>query len=63
MIQAVDVDYPYPSTLSSTVLEGSLHQYFLKGLFPSLTDCHESGGPTHYFTDMVFNCLKAQPNG
>ena len=63
MIKEVDASYPYPSSLASTVLEGSLHQYFLKDHFPSLTDCHEKGDPTQYFTELVFNSLNKKPNG
>ena len=57
MITEVDGDYQYPSSLSSTVLEGSLHQHFLKDHFSSLTDCDETITPTQYFTDLVFNSL------
>lgn len=63
MLRAVDTGYKYPSSLASTILEGSLHQYFLKDHFPSLTDCRENEDPTKYFTDLVLNCLKIQPNG
>ncbi len=57
MIQAVDKNYPYPSSLASTILEGSLHQHFLKDHFTSLTDCHGKVAPTEYFIDLVFNSL------
>lgn len=59
MIHAIDVDYPYPSSLASTILEGSLHQYFLKDHFPSLTDCHDNNAPTTYFMNLVFSILKS----
>ncbi len=59
MILAVDADYAYPSSLSSTILEGSLHQYFLKDHFPSLTDCRKSDDPTVYFLNLVFSILKS----
>ncbi|MGB5553977.1 MAG: TetR/AcrR family transcriptional regulator [Flavobacteriaceae bacterium] len=62
MITAVDDQYAYPSSLASTVLEGSLHQHFLKDHFTSLTDCHENGDPTQYFTQLVFNSLNTLPN-
>lgn len=62
MIVALDGDYPYPSSLASTVLEGSLHQYFLKEHFPMLTDCNQTTTPTQYFTDMVFRILKPKNN-
>ncbi|MBT2162255.1 TetR/AcrR family transcriptional regulator [Zobellia barbeyronii] len=63
MIYAVDAAYTYPSSLASTVLEGSLHQHFLKDHFASLTDCHEKGDPTNYFTELVFNSLNNKLNG
>ncbi|MGF1559511.1 MAG: TetR/AcrR family transcriptional regulator [Flavobacteriaceae bacterium] len=63
MIQAVDAEYKYPSSLASTILEGSLHQYFLKDHFSSLTDCRENDDPTQYFTQLVFNSLKTTSHG
>lgn len=59
MISAVNTVYPYPHSLASTVLEGSLHQYFLREHFPTLTDCNSEVSPTQYFTHLVFNALKA----
>lgn len=59
MIKAINPDYPHASSLGSTVLEGSLHQYFLKDHFPSLTDCHGVNGPTVYFQNLVFSILKS----
>ena len=60
MIKAIDADYPYASSLASTILEGSLHQYFLRDHFPSLTDCHAKNAPTAYFLNLVFSILKPQ---
>ncbi len=58
IIKEVDDTYPYPSSLSSTVVEGALHHHFLKEHFPSLTNCNEIITPTKYFIDLVFNSLK-----
>lgn len=57
MISAVDQNYEYPVSLASTVLEGSLHQYFLKAHFPTLTNCNEKVTPTEFFTDLIFRTL------
>lgn len=57
MISAVDTAYPYPISLASSVLEGSLHQYFLKEHFPTLTDCNDSITPTTFFMDLIFRTL------
>lgn len=59
MIKAVDGTYNYPNSLASTILEGSLHQHFLKDHFTSLTDCHDDDGPTKYFLHLVFTSLKS----
>ena len=57
MIHAVNSEYQYSSSLASTVLEGSLHQFFLKEHFPTLTDCHDDKTPTNYYTDLVLNTI------
>ncbi len=59
MIVSVNSEYGYPSSLASTILEGSLHQHFLKDHFSSLTDCHEDKDPTEYFLHLVFTSLKS----
>ncbi len=58
MIIAFNDSYLYPSSLASTVIEGALHQHFLKEHFQSLTDCDKKITPTKYFTDLVFNSLR-----
>ena len=58
MIKAINPDYKHPSSLSSTILEGSLHQYFLKDHFPSLTDCKEGNDTSTYFQNLVFSTIK-----
>ncbi len=63
MISLVNPEYPFPTSLASTLLEGSLHQYFLRDHFTSLTECKESNSVTLYFTDLVFNSLNIKNNG
>ncbi|HMB65184.1 MAG TPA: TetR/AcrR family transcriptional regulator [Eudoraea sp.] len=63
MIIAVNPDYAYPHSLSSTILEGSLHQYFLQEHFPSLTDCDQHITPTDYLMDLAFHSLSTGGNG
>lgn len=53
----VNPTYKYPLSLSSTVVEGALHQHFLKEHFASLTDCNKEVTPSEYFIDLVFNTL------
>ena len=63
MVKSVDPAYAFPASLASTVLEGALHQHFLREHFTSLTDCHESGDATDYFTQLVFNSLNDSSHG
>lgn len=63
MIEAVNPSYAYPASLSSTILEGGLHQYFLMGHFPSMTDCNDGIPPAEFFVDLVFKTLKRDYNG
>lgn len=58
MIAVVNSDYLYPSSLASTILEGSLHQNFLKDHFNSLTNCHKNESTTQFFLQLVFSSLK-----
>lgn len=58
MISSVNNDYRFPNSLASTILEGSLHQHFLKDHFSSLTDCHEKNDPTKYFLHLVTASIK-----
>nr|WP_321235329.1 TetR/AcrR family transcriptional regulator [uncultured Psychroserpens sp.] len=57
MIIEVNSQYKFPHSLASTVLEGALHQHFLKDHFKSLTDCDNKTQPSDYFTHLVFNAL------
>ncbi|MGS2726140.1 TetR/AcrR family transcriptional regulator [Psychroserpens sp. BH13MA-6] len=57
MITEVDASYPFPLSLASTVIEGSLHQHFLKNHFKSLTDCNDHMQPSEYFKHLVLKAL------
>jgi len=58
MISAVDANYNFPSSLASTILEGSLHQHFLRDHFTSLTNCRKENDATAYFTHLTSTALK-----
>ncbi|WP_026752837.1 TetR/AcrR family transcriptional regulator [Sediminibacter sp. Hel_I_10] len=57
MMVEVNSDYKFPHSLASTVIEGALHQHFLRNHFKSLTDCNEHTEPSDYFNHLVFNAL------
>lgn len=58
MIVEIDPEYPYPSSLASTVLEASLYQSFLKDHFPSITDCSSSEQTKNFLIHLITNTLK-----
>jgi AcrR family transcriptional regulator len=59
MIESYDPSYPYPASLASTVVEGSLHQHYIKDHFKSLTDCDQKASVEEFFTHLVLTTLKA----
>ena len=63
MISEVSTDYEYSLSLSSMVLDGALHQHFLKDHIQSITDCSEKKSVSNYFKDLVINTLKIELNG
>ena len=58
MITTTDASYPFAKSLSSTIIEGALHQHFLKEHFTSLTNCSNTVSPTVFFQDLVSKTLK-----
>ena len=53
LIIAVDATYKFPSSLSSMIIDGALHQHFLKDHFAAITDCNATTTPTDYFLDLI----------
>lgn len=58
MISDVTPNYEFPFSLASTIIEGSLHQYFLKDHFASITDCKLKVKPSDFFVNLTINTLK-----
>ena len=59
MILEVNPEYPYPSSLASTIIEASLHQHFLKDHFVSITDCGNTVTPTDFLMNLVLNTISS----
>ncbi|MBO3117272.1 TetR/AcrR family transcriptional regulator [Winogradskyella sp. DF17] len=62
IIAKVDDNYNYPSSLASTIVEGALHQHFLKEHFTSITDCGEDVTPTDFFKNLTLTLLNSPTN-
>jgi hypothetical protein len=53
MVKEVNPSYPFAKSLVSTLVEGALHQHYLKDHFKSITDCSEKNTPTEFFKTLV----------
>jgi hypothetical protein len=58
IVNEVNPDYLYAKSLISSVVEGSLHQYFLEEHLKTITDCNEIVSPTEFYLNLVENALK-----
>lgn len=57
-VEDVNTDYPYAKSLISSIVEGALHQHFLKDHLKTITNCNEEISPMHFYTHLVENLLK-----
>ncbi|MFD1015639.1 TetR/AcrR family transcriptional regulator [Winogradskyella rapida] len=58
MILEVNANYMFASSLASTIVEGALHQHFLKEHFTSITDCNADVSPSEFFKKITLSTLK-----
>ena len=58
IVTMVDPEYPYPKSLVSNIVEGGLHQHFLRDHLQTITNCNEKISPTDYYSDLVKRVLK-----
>ena len=57
IISNVNPEYKFPSSLASTIVEGALHQHFLKDHFSSITDCDKHISPTEFFKQLTIKAI------
>ncbi|MCB0443875.1 MAG: TetR/AcrR family transcriptional regulator [Flavobacterium sp.] len=58
VIEEVNPNYPFSKSLASTVIQGSLHQHFLKDHFKTITNCSEQLSATHFYSHLVLKQLQ-----
>lgn len=58
MIVAVNPDYKFAKSLASSIVEGALHQHFLKNHLKTITNCNETISPTDFYIDLVQRITK-----
>ncbi len=57
MIININPEYKFALSLASTIVEGALHQHFLKEHFSTITDCNDSITPTDFFKELTINAI------
>lgn len=57
IIKKINPNYDYPETLATNIVEGSMHQHFLKQYFISITNYNEKSSPADFFLNMVKSIL------
>ena len=58
MIQDAKPDYLFAKSLASSIVEGALHQHFLKSHLKTITDCNEAQSPTQFYLNLIEQILK-----
>jgi hypothetical protein len=58
MITAVNPEYGFAKSLASSIVEGALHQHFLKDHLKTITNCNSSVSPTDFYINLIENTLQ-----
>lgn len=58
MILDVNPNYPFAKSLVSSIIEGSLHQHFLKNHLKTITNCNENVNPSEFYIHLIENLLR-----
>ncbi|MBP1840976.1 TetR/AcrR family transcriptional regulator [Formosa algae] len=57
IISEYNSKYPNALSLASTIVEGALHQHFIKNHFKSITNCNETHSPSEFYIDLTLKTL------
>jgi AcrR family transcriptional regulator len=60
LVNEVNPEYKFAKSLVSSIVEGSLHQYFLKEHLKSITDCDDIITPSDFYLNLIENTLKRE---
>lgn len=58
MIHEVNPEYQFAKSLASSIVEGSLHQHFLKNHLTTITDCDSNHSVSDFYLDLIGKILK-----
>ena len=57
MIHEVNPEYGFAKSLASSIVEGALHQHFLKDHLKTITNCNERLSPTNFYINILEKTL------
>lgn len=57
-IEEVNPDYVFAKSLASSIVEGSLHQHFLKDHLKTITNCNTDISVTDFYIDLIEKTLR-----
>jgi len=58
IIEQVNPDYGFSKSLASSIVEGALHQYFLKDHLKTITNCATTTTVTDFYIDLIEKTLR-----
>ncbi|GAW90131.1 TetR family transcriptional regulator [Flavobacterium psychrophilum] len=58
IIEQVNPEYSFAKSLASTIIEGSLHQHFLKEHLKTITNCNQEITPTDFYLNLITTLFK-----
>jgi AcrR family transcriptional regulator len=58
MINQVNPNYTFAKSLASSVVEGALHQHFLKNHLKTITNCDKDNSPTDFYLNLIETILR-----
>ena len=58
IINEVNPDYTFAKSLASSIVEGALHQHFLKEHLTTITSCDENNSVTDFYIDLAVKTLR-----
>jgi AcrR family transcriptional regulator len=58
IINEVNPDYTFSKSLASSIVEGALHQHFLKEHLKTITSCDENNSVTDFYIDLAVKTLR-----
>lgn len=58
IVNDINPEYKFAKSLVSAIVEGSLHQHFLKEHLKTITNCNEQISPSDFYLDLITKILK-----